>query len=71
MKKNIHPVYSKVNVVCSCGNIFFINSTLKVQKLNIDVCNKCHPFYSGKQKIIDTEGMVERFKKKFYQKEVN
>lgn len=65
MKKNIHPVYKAVKVMCSCGNTFTIKSTLVKNELNIDVCNKCHPFFSGKQKIIDTAGRVESFMKKF------
>jgi large subunit ribosomal protein L31 len=65
MRKNIHPIYKDVKVTCSCGNSFIIRSTLVKNELNIDVCNKCHPFFSGKQKIIDTAGRVESFMKKF------
>lgn len=65
MKKNIHPMYKDVKVKCSCGNSFLIRSTLAKNELNIDVCNKCHPFFSGKQKIIDTAGRVESFMRKF------
>jgi len=64
MKANIHPAYGDVKVMCSCGHEFIIQSTLG-HELRVDVCNKCHPFYSGKQKIVDTAGRVERFKKMF------
>ena len=64
MKENIHPKYEEVNVKCSCGNTFKIRSTVG-HDLNIDVCSKCHPFYTGKQKIVDTGGRVEAFKKRF------
>lgn len=68
MKKNIHPSLINVIITCSCGNEFSILSTLKKIKLNINVCNKCHSFFSGKQKIIDTEKRIEFFKKKFFLK---
>ncbi|CAL4325759.1 50S ribosomal protein L31 [Buchnera aphidicola] len=64
MKKNIHPNYSKINAICSCGNIIEIFSTLNYN-LNLDICAKCHPFYTGKKRVIDTGGRVERFKKRF------
>ena len=64
MKPNIHPKYEEVTVRCSCGNTFKIRSTAG-HDLNIDVCAKCHPFYTGKQKIVDTGGRVEAFKKRF------
>ncbi|QJC37487.1 50S ribosomal protein L31 [Enterobacteriaceae endosymbiont of Donacia thalassina] len=66
MKKNIHPQYNKITMKCSCGNVIHTRSTLKNNKeLNLDVCNICHPFYTGKQKITDTRGRVENFKKRF------
>ena len=65
MKKKIHPIVNIVTMNCSCGNIFKITSTMTQLQLYIDICNMCHPFYSGKQKIIDTERRVEFFKKKF------
>jgi len=63
MKKEIHPkYYPKAKVKCACGNSFTVGST--VPEINIEICSKCHPFYSGKDKIIDTAGRVERFKKR-------
>ena len=64
MKKNIHPKYPEINVTCSCGNIFTTQSTAS-KDLNIEVCSQCHPFYTGKQKIVDTAGRVEKFKQKY------
>ena len=64
MKENIHPEYKEVNVRCSCGNTFKIRTTAG-HDLNLDVCSKCHPFFTGKQKIVDTGGRVEAFKKRF------
>ncbi|BBI01435.1 50S ribosomal subunit protein L31 [Buchnera aphidicola (Nipponaphis monzeni)] len=64
MKKNIHPKYSKISVNCSCSNVIEIFSTL-TQNLTLDVCSKCHPFYTGKQRIVDTSGRVEKFHKRF------
>ncbi len=65
MKAEIHPQYHEITVTCSCGNTFATRSTLSKQTLHIDVCSKCHPFYTGKQKIVDTAGRVDRFNKKF------
>lgn len=65
MKPNIHPVYNEVKVICSCGNSFVTGSTLGKETLSLEVCAKCHPFYTGEQKIIDTAGHVERFNQKF------
>lgn len=64
MKENIHPSYQPVHVACSCGNAFTVRSTLG-KDLNLDVCSECHPFYTGKQKLIDTQGRIDRFNKKF------
>ncbi|XBC37654.1 MAG: 50S ribosomal protein L31 [Buchnera aphidicola (Meitanaphis microgallis)] len=64
MKKNIHPNYSEISVICSCGNLVKIFSTL-CKDISIDVCSKCHPFYTGKQRIADTGGRIEKFNKKF------
>lgn len=64
MKKNIHPKYEAITITCSCGNIINTRSTLN-DNLNIDVCGKCHPFYTGTQRIVDTGGRVERFNKRF------
>ncbi len=64
MKPDIHPAYAEINVTCSCGNSFQVRSTLD-NDLNVEVCSKCHPFYTGKQKILDTAGRVDRFRKKY------
>lgn len=65
MKKEIHPSYTDVAVTCSCGHSFVTRSTLGAATLHIEVCSKCHPFYTGKQKIVDTSGRVDRFKQKY------
>ena len=67
MKAKIHPEYNEINVVCSCGNKFKTRSTLG-RELHIEVCSDCHPFYTGKQKIVDTAGRVEKFKQKYTRK---
>ena len=64
MKAAIHPNYKAINVTCSCGNTFETRSTLG-NDLQIEVCSNCHPFYTGKQKIVDTAGRVEKFNQKF------
>ncbi len=64
MKSDIHPKYSEVNVSCSCGNKFQTKSTIE-EDIVVEVCSVCHPFYTGKQKIVDTAGRVERFNKKY------
>ena len=64
MKQGIHPKLTKITVKCACGNSFETRSTLK-NDLNIEICSLCHPFYTGKQKIIDTAGRVGRFKEKY------
>jgi large subunit ribosomal protein L31 len=64
MKAAIHPTYKAINVTCSCGNTFETRSTLG-QDLQIEVCSNCHPFYTGKQKMVDTGGRVDRFRKKY------
>ena len=63
MKEKIHPKYEIVDVVCACGATFKTRSTMKAVKL--DICSSCHPFFTGKQKMLDTEGRVEKFNKKF------
>lgn len=67
MKKGIHPDYKEIKVSCSCGNAFVTSSTLG-HDLSLEVCSKCHPFYTGKQKIVDTAGRVDRFKQKYARK---
>ena len=64
MKVDIHPNYSEINVNCSCGNEFTTRSTLR-EDLVIEVCSACHPFYTGKQKIVDTGGRVDKFRRKY------
>ncbi|PPI86917.1 50S ribosomal protein L31 [Candidatus Pantoea edessiphila] len=64
MKQNIHPKYELITANCTCGNVIKIRSTL-IQKLNLDVCNQCHPFYTGKQRDVSTRGRVDRFNKRF------
>ncbi|MBZ2279679.1 MAG: 50S ribosomal protein L31 [Buchnera aphidicola] len=64
MKKNIHPNYDKIKAICTCGYVIEIFSTIN-HNINLDICSQCHPFYTGKQRIIDTGGRVERFKKRF------
>lgn len=67
MKADIHPNYQEITVTCSCGNVFNTRSTIK-RPLNIEVCSVCHPFYTGKQKIVDTAGRVEKFRQKYGKK---
>ncbi|MEI7766100.1 MAG: 50S ribosomal protein L31 [Phycisphaerae bacterium] len=63
MKTDIHPTYNYCTVRCACGNTFTTGSTQK--SIQVDLCGTCHPFYTGKQKFVDTAGRVERFQKKF------
>lgn len=65
MKQGIHPDYKEIKVTCSCGNSFVTRSTVNKETLSIEVCSMCHPFYTGKQKIVDTAGRVDRFKQKY------
>ena len=64
MKDAIHPEYKEITVTCSCGNSFKTRSTVG-HDLSLDVCSSCHPFYTGKQKIVDTAGRVDKFRKKY------
>ncbi len=64
MKPDIHPKYEPIKVVCSCGNEFETSSTL-CKELHVEVCSSCHPFYTGKQKIMDTAGRVDKFRKRY------
>ena len=66
MKKDIHPKYEEATVHCSCGNTFTTRSTKP--ELRIELCSQCHPFYTGKQKLVDSGGRVERFKRRFDKK---
>jgi len=63
MKKDIHPKYEEATVHCSCGNTFTTRSTKP--ELHVELCSQCHPFYTGKQKLVDSGGRVERFKRRF------
>jgi large subunit ribosomal protein L31 len=63
MKAGIHPIYTNAKVVCACGNTFETRSTKELIKL--EICSACHPFYTGQQRLVDTAGRVERFKKRF------
>ncbi|CED70422.1 50S ribosomal protein L31 [Aliivibrio wodanis] len=65
MKVGIHPEYKAVKATCSCGNEFEFNSALGKDTIHLDVCGECHPFYTGKQRIVDTGGRVDRFNKRF------
>ena len=69
MKTDIHPTYSDTNVRCSCGNTFTTKSTVDGD-LTVELCNECHPFFTGKQKLVDTGGRVERFQKRYAGTEV-
>ncbi|WP_456412731.1 50S ribosomal protein L31 [Thiolapillus sp.] len=64
MKADIHPDYNDIKVTCSCGNTFETRSTLG-KDLNIEICSACHPFYTGQQKIMDTAGRVDKFRKRY------
>ena len=64
MKPGIHPVYEETRVTCACGNSFLTRST-KRGELRVEICSNCHPFFTGRQKLVDTEGRVDRFQKKF------
>ena len=64
MKAEIHPEYIEVNVTCVCGSVFKTRSTMS-KDFTVEICSECHPFYTGKQKLVDTAGRVERFRKKY------
>jgi large subunit ribosomal protein L31 len=63
MKKGIHPAYYDTKITCACGNVIETRSTVK--DIHVEICSSCHPFFTGKQKLIDTAGRVERFRKKY------
>ena len=67
MKKGIHPKYVKSRIVCICGNVIETRSTLP--EIRVEICSNCHPYFTGKQKIVDTAGGVERFRRKYGLKE--
>lgn len=64
MKQEIHPNYEEINVTCACGNSFKTRST-NGDDLHIEICSECHPFFTGKQKLVDTAGRVDRFNKRY------
>ncbi len=70
MKEKIHPNYEKITVQCTCGNNFITGSAGANKNLKIEVCSKCHPFYTGKQKVIDTGGRVKGFNDRYLKKNV-
>jgi len=63
MKKGIHPKYELTTITCACGNVFETRSTVK--NIQVEICSACHPFFTGKQKLVDTAGRIERFNKKY------
>ncbi len=63
MKEGIHPKYEETKITCACGEVIETKSTRK--DIKVEICSKCHPFYTGKQKLVDTGGRVDRFKKRF------
>ena len=68
MKPEIHPDYTDTKVTCSCGNTFNTRSTYAKDEMNVEVCSQCHPFYTSKQKILDTAGQVDKFRRRYQQK---
>ena len=71
MKADIHPAYQATTITCACGNVLEVGSTK--EDIRVEICSQCHPFFTGKQKLIDTAGRIERFLKKYenYQKQVD
>lgn len=63
MKKDIHPEYRKARITCLCGNVIETRSTM--EEIHVEICSNCHPFFTGKQKLVDTAGRVERFQRKY------
>lgn len=63
MKNNIHPKYDETTITCACGNVIKTRSTK--ENIRVEICSKCHPFFTGKQKLVDTGGRVDRFKKRY------
>jgi large subunit ribosomal protein L31 len=63
MKEDIHPQYQECTVICACGNTFKTRSTKK--EIRVEICSQCHPFFTGKQKLVDSAGRVEKFRKKY------
>jgi len=63
MKAEIHPKYDETRITCACGNVIEVGSTKK--DIRVEICSQCHPFFTGKQKLVDTAGRIERFRKKY------
>ena len=63
MKKGIHPQYTETRVICACGNTFLTRSTKT--EIRVEICSQCHPFFTGKQKLLDSAGRIEKFRKKY------
>jgi large subunit ribosomal protein L31 len=69
MKAGIHPVYRPIKIVCVCGNSFETRSTYDRDEMHVEICAQCHPFFTGKQKLVDKAGRVERFRKRYQKSE--
>ncbi len=65
MKESIHPEYRTATVTCACGNTFQTGTTKKADTMSVEICNKCHPFFTGKQKMVDSGGRVDKFNKRY------
>ena len=65
MKEGIHPQYHEVKVTCACGHTFMTGTTKDVPEMKVEICSKCHPYFTGKQKLVDTGGRVDKFKKRY------
>jgi len=65
MKKSIHPAYKSVTVTCACGATFVTGTTKNTDELKVEICSKCHPFFTGKQKLVDSGGRVDKFNKRY------
>ncbi|MBR7110987.1 MAG: 50S ribosomal protein L31 [Clostridia bacterium] len=65
MKEGIHPNYKEVTVRCACGETFTTGTTKNVEELRVEICSKCHPFFTGRQKLVDSGGRVDKFKKRY------
>ncbi len=65
MREGIHPEYKEVTVRCACGETFTTGTTKNVEELRVEICSKCHPFFTGRQKLVDSGGKVDKFKKRY------
>ncbi|NCA66997.1 MAG: 50S ribosomal protein L31 [Clostridia bacterium] len=65
MKSNTHPQYKTIKVTCACGETFLTGTTKNIESLRVDVCNKCHPYFTGKQKLVETGGRIDKFNKRY------